>query len=73
MRKLLFILILCVLLNAEAWGQGWSKQSTRDGKFKSLLSVPGSLKRLTVYIQTDKPVPLGIRAMYPEVTFYPPR
>jgi len=33
----------------------------------------GSRKKATIYIQSDTPVPLGIRGIYPEVTYFEPR
>ena len=38
--------------------------------FKDLRFLFGSRKKPTIYIRSDEPVPLGIRGIYPEVTYY---
>jgi len=45
---------------------------TSEIAFKRLLFSFGSLGKPTIFIQTNEPVPLGIRAIIPEVTWYPP-
>ena len=46
---------------------------TSEIAFKRLLFSFGSLGKPTIYVETDEPVPLGIRAIIPEVTYYLPR
>lgn len=43
---------------------------TTSVSYKKMAFPFGSRKMPTVYIRTDKPVPLGIRAIIPEVTIY---
>ena len=46
---------------------------TSSVKYEKLTMPFGSMKKATVYIQTDEPLPLGIRAIIPEVSYYAPR
>ena len=41
--------------------------------FKRLTFPFGSMRKPTIFIRSDEPVPLGIRGIYSEVSFYEPR
>ena len=45
---------------------------TSSIKYERVTFPFGSYQKPTIYIQTDEPVPLGIRAVIPELTWYSP-
>lgn len=45
---------------------------TSEIAFKRLLFSFGSLGKPTIYLESNEPVPLGVRAIIPEITWYPP-